>query len=304
MSSLRLSCSRTKLPVIMVIGACGHVGKETLIAMSKDAESANYQIRAGVRDIVEGTKRVDSFGVEAVLCDFEDLSTVKIAMQDVSKVFLILPNTLNRLEVCKAAVDAAKESGVELFLFPSIIGCDKQYKECEEYIKNSGLNYTILRTSFFQENLIALAKSILTTGKLRLSIGEDKIAPVSLSDVGESACNILFGSVEDYVNRTFNLTGDELLSGVDISNILTKVCGKEITYESASNEEMKKIFIESYEEWEAKGEVELEWLSKESNFISPDNKILLQRSASKLETILHLHKDHFVQKTVGVVAAK
>jgi len=312
---LRISQTYRPRGVILVIGACGHVGKETLIALSKDSLSADFQIRAGVRDLEEGIKKVDSFGVDAIECNLKKPESVQKAMQGVSKVFLILPNVEDRLKLCKVAVDAAKSVGVEHFLFLSLLGCEKksiwiakQFRECEQYIEASGIPYTHLRTFWFQENLVGLARAITNANELKLSIGKARIPPVSLIDIGDAACNILMGETEKYKNRVYKLTGDELFSGDDIARLMTKVSGKEIIFTSPTKEEMKKVYLDAgYEEWEANSNSEMfEWLSKnEFDFTVDDHKELLQRSSTKLESTLNNHKDHFfVRSMVGILPAK
>jgi len=297
--------SVSTLPVILIIGACGHVGKETIIALSKDSESTRYRIRAGVRE--DNSAMMDDFGVETVHCDFNDSASVESAMMGVYKVFLILGNTENRLEQCKIARDAARKANVQQFVYLSAIGCDSstfemanQFRACEMIVQESGLVYTIIRSMLFQEILIPLAKVIAETGTLQLCISSAAIAPVSLADVGEAACNVLLGDVQRYAGHILQLTGDELLSGVEIAQILSRVIGKEITYLSISKQAMEWIFLQlGYSPWEAHGIADImqSFSMCQCNFISTDNWRVLSRNCTKLETTLHSHKDHFTGKS-------
>src|SRR6476646_6669428 len=64
-------------------------------------------------------------------------------------------------------IDAAKNNGVQHFVFISVLGVDRGYEDSptfkakfavERYLQKSGLSYTILRPSGFSSNLLPLAE--------------------------------------------------------------------------------------------------------------------------------------------------
>jgi len=301
---------------ILILGACGHVGKETVIALSKDSKSSEYNVRAGVKNLETDSSMMDSFGIEAVQCDLSNEQSVELACKGVQKLFLILPNAIERVQLCKNVVNAAKKANIQHMIFLSIIDSSskdvifaQQYKECEQIIEKSGIPYTNLRSMFFQENIIALAPSILTEDVLKLSIEEGKFAPVCLADVGESACNVLLDDRKRYLNQYFDLTGPQLLSGQDIANVLTKVSGKEITFTCVSIQEMTRIYKDlNYSEFEALGLSELyhSFSKNEKNYLSKDIELLLGRKPTELENTLNSHKSHLTgsMKSFDGVSAK
>lgn len=299
--------SQPNLPLILIIGACGHVGKETLISLRKNAGCADYRVLAGVRDLNESRESMlDTFGSDAALCDLDQPESVAKAMKGVSKVLLILPQVENRLEQCKVAVNAAKENNVQHFVFLSMAGCDttpihfaRQFKDCEDYIKQSGLTYTFIRPMIFQETFLGFADSIVSSASVRIPIGDAKIVPVSTADVGEVASDVILGEIENYKNKIYTLSGDEKLSGEDIAAAIRRVSGKEITFTASGSKETVELLKSiGYAEWEAQGLLEVfESFSKNQlNVVTDDLKTLLGRPAKKFEESMNSHRDHFVIK--------
>jgi len=291
-------------PIIVLVGATGHVGRETLIALSKDSRSANFQLKGGVKRVDLKDSMLDTFGFDTVKCDLDDPSSVDLAFNRASKVFLILSNTENRVEQCKTALSALKKSNVDHLVFLSIASCDtnnsifaKQYKQCEDLIKSSGLKgWTILRSSFFQENLFGFGNQV-TAGRLEMSLGTGSIAPISLADVGEVTGNILLSdNSSQYNQKTYELSGSELITGEQMAAVLTKIVAKEVVYAPSSKDHTKQFYLsEGLSEFEANGLADLfeSFARNESNVTSKDAESILGHPTQTLETTMFNHKDKF-----------
>jgi len=295
-------------PALLIIGATGHLGRETLIALNKDSRSGNFKLRAGVKptSLTESQQRdsmLDSFGVESVLCDLGKPETVESACAGASKVFVILGNSPNKVEQCRNTIEAIKKSSkIDQFILLSACGCDsrsttllKQFADCEEIAKNAGGNWTILRVTFFQESLLVFGDEI-ADGRLPMPIGSGKIAPVSLSDIGEIVANIFFEDSNKYLHKTLNISGSELLSGDDLAQACSKIVGKDVKFTSPTTEEMTKFYIGTgLTEFQSVGIVEmLQAFSRNESIVYSDSTDILGRTPVTLETTLYNHKDRFV----------
>ncbi len=110
---------------ILVIGATGNVGKEVVRLLSE----LDYPVTAAVRNPIESQK---SFGhkVRCVSFDFTNPDTFADAFAGINKLFLVRPPaTCSRQRFAIADIhkitpvlNAAKQTGVEKIVFPSIIG--------------------------------------------------------------------------------------------------------------------------------------------------------------------------------------
>lgn len=155
---------------------------------------------------------------------------------------MIPGNVEKREQHAKNAIDAAVPAGtVKQFLFYSVVGAEyesilfaQQFRSGEKYLEQSGLNWTHIRTIFFQDNFFGWAEGV-KQGGLYFSIREGSFAPLSVTDIGEMTANILTTSGHD--NKTYNVTGPTLLTGKDMAKVFADVTGKEVAYVSPTPEQ-------------------------------------------------------------------
>ena len=132
-------------------------------------------------------------------------------------------------------IDAAKEAGVEHFVFTSVLGVDRGYedspvfkakREVEKYLQNSGLNYTILRPSALASSLLPLAERFKQTG-IYLLIGDpqNRTSVVSTDDVARIAIDSIF--VESAKNKILSVGGPEIITRGDIPQIFSRVFNRD-----------------------------------------------------------------------------
>lgn len=132
-------------------------------------------------------------------------------------------------------IDAAKAAGVKHFVFVSVLGTDRGYEDApvfkakwavEQYLRASGLNYTILRPSGFASNLLPLAERFRQTG-VYLLIGDAKARSsiVSTDDLARIA--VESAATEGAINQIFAVGGPEILERADIPRIFGRVFNRE-----------------------------------------------------------------------------
>jgi len=136
-------------------------------------------------------------------------------------------------------VNEAKKQGIKHFLYSSVIGADastgipiwESKNEIENRLKQSGLNYTIIRPASFYDNfLFPQVKSRLLKGKLVTPVHKDKIQQhISGEDIGRISASI-FMNPEKYFGRTINLASREA-DGVMLAETFSKVWGKPVNYQ-------------------------------------------------------------------------
>ena len=143
--------------MIAVTGANGHLG-QLVIEGLVERVPAN-QIIAAVRS-PEKASSFETLGVQVREADYTRPETLGTAFQGVKRVLLISAAEVDqRFKKHKAVIDAAKEAGVELFVYTSLLRADsseiflaREHKQTEEYIRASGLPFVILRNGWYLEN--------------------------------------------------------------------------------------------------------------------------------------------------------
>lgn len=132
-------------------------------------------------------------------------------------------------------IDAAKAAGVQHFVFVSVLGADRGYEDApvfkakwavEQYLRASGLSYTILRPSGFASNLLPSAEQFRQTG-VYLLIGDPQIRSsiVSTDDLARIAVEAV--TVEGALNQVLPVGGPEILERRDVPRIFGQIFNRE-----------------------------------------------------------------------------
>ncbi len=132
-------------------------------------------------------------------------------------------------------IEQAKTEGIKHFVFISVLGADRGYEDApvfkakwavENYLRTSGLNYTILRPSGFASNLLPLAEQFRRTG-IYLLLGDPKnrTSIVSTDDLAQIAVQSVFTDAAR--NQEFAVGGPEILKREDIPHIFGRIFNRE-----------------------------------------------------------------------------
>jgi uncharacterized protein YbjT (DUF2867 family) len=292
--------SMTK-PTLLIIGAAGNNGTATLDALTRKYKD-DFVIRAGVRSEAKAKVLADKYpGIQTVVMDLDKPATLPAAFQGVDKHFLILGNVENREEHAKNAIDAAVAAkSVKHVLFYSVAGAEyesilfaRQFRFGEKYLEASGLQWTHLRTIFFQDNLLGWAEGI-KQGTFHFGIREGRFAPLCVSDIGEIAANIL--ATSGHEGKAYVITGPELLTGDEFAAAFSEVTGSPVTYVSPDPATTLQSLVGSgWPEWQAKGLLELfeVFATNQAAIVSPDVERLLGRPLTRLVDYVRANKAAF-----------
>jgi len=285
-------------PVILVTGCCGHIGLETINALKKDYRSDQFVIRAGIRDTLKGTEIMKQYGTEIVELDLNKKETVLKAVNSTNKILLILGFSSNPIKQTQNALEAACFAGVKHLVFVSPTGCDgsqlvmaQQYLQAENVIKASTLNYTILRTTFLQENLLAWKEEI-RHGKFGLATGKGKFAPVSSRDIGEAAANVLLSDSSQHYGKTYNVTGPQLVDAGEIANIIAKELSIKLELQNSTLQEDAKRLSEAYspDSYQDFFDLLTLYANNEAAICSQDGEMLIGRKLTPIEDTINANR--------------
>jgi uncharacterized protein YbjT (DUF2867 family) len=195
---------------ILVAGANGTTGRIIIDLLKK---SENYTPIAMVRK-QEQKERFEKENVSTVLGDLEnDLSD---ALKNADKVIFAAGSGGNKVkevdqEGAKRFTDAAKKAGAKKFVMLSSMGADnppimpeleeylKAKQNADEYLRASGLNYSIVRPGGLTNDD--------GTGKIELQQKLNKQGEISRSDVAKTLVEALADDVKH--NQTFEIISGE-----------------------------------------------------------------------------------------------
>ena len=217
--------------MILITGATGKTGSATAKSLGEKGE----RFRALIRN-EEKKEGLESLGGEVVIGSIENTDVVNQSMQGVKTVLVLLPNSESQLALEKQLVDSAKQAGVERIVKMSSIEATpdatspipKLHLESEEYIKQSGLAWTMIKPNFYMQNLLASAGTIKDQGKIFLPMGEGKTGMIDTTDVGTVIAKVL--SEDGHESMNHEITGPEILSFYEVAEIFSKVLGKQVDY--------------------------------------------------------------------------
>lgn len=119
--------------------------------------------------------------------------TLARALDGVDRALMISAPALDMLETQSAFIDAAKAAGISHVI--KFSGLDarphtqfpfgRMHRQAEQYLESSGLAWTQLRPTGFMQAYLREALNIIADGAIYLPLGEVKLNPVDLVDVGK-----------------------------------------------------------------------------------------------------------------------
>lgn len=232
--------------MILVTGATGRVGSklvESLLRLGK-------RVRVLVRNPQKAAS-LQTLGASVSSGDLNQLDSLDAALQGCDRLFSIPPNTPNQADREIQLFQAAKGAGIRHIVKLSTIKSDpessceffRQHAVAEQYLKQSGIEYTILQSNSFMQNFLWFTHEMRIKGTLSLPMRDAKTAPVDIRDVVSVASVIL--TKEDHEEKTYNITGSDLLSLQEIAAKFSAIASQKITYIDVSPIDFQQTLLQS-----------------------------------------------------------
>jgi uncharacterized protein YbjT (DUF2867 family) len=142
----------------------------------------------------------------------------------------------NQVEMAGNAIEAAKRAGVSRIVRLSAFVPEpalnttlgRQHQQIDELVRTAGVPYTILRPTFFMQNILGAAQTIASDGVMYWPFGDGRAGIIDVRDIVDVAVETLRSDAHE--GRTYTLTGAASISMHDVAGALTKALGKKITY--------------------------------------------------------------------------
>ena len=266
--------------MILVTGATGQYGANAIEHLLNQGVGAP-RITALVRDPAQGQSLKDR-GVELRVADYTDYESLVDAFRGADKLLLVSSSDRdikNRTAHHRNAIEAAKVAQVNHIVYTSFVrkpgvvpsavaAFQDSHVKTERWIKDSGLNYTILRNGIYQEMIpIFAGEKVAETGVILFPAQDGKASWVLREELAEAAAHVL--TTDGHENRTYLLTNTESVSFGEIAQMLSEVLDKSIQYQSSAVETFEatmkqagvpEVYIGLFTSWataQAQGELDV-----------------------------------------------
>ena len=228
--------------MILFTGLTGKVGA----AIVKLLPEFGVQARGLVRDRGKAAA-LEAAGVEVALGDLGDAAAVSATLEGCEKAFLLMANGPRQLELELGFIEAAQGAGLGRLVKMSANGADSAsaaalkrfHGDAEERLRASGLPYTVIRPNFFMQNLLWMAAEIAERDAFSMPMGQGRVGIIDVRDVARFVLTVL--TQPGHENKTYEITGPELVSFHDIARQLSAATGRTIRYIDIAPEAFRRV---------------------------------------------------------------
>ncbi len=290
----------TKLKVL-VTGATGNTGSLLVPALLRE----NIDVHIFVKDEAKA-RPLQELGAEVITGDLDTPETILPAVTNVDKIYLLTWNGKTQLQQAENVLNAAKEAGNPHIIRHSMWGPEnsriiKQGYKIEQMIKSSGLPWTLLKPTFYMQNIMMAAPTISSDGVIYWDMKDGNLGMIDLRDIAEAAFKVITN--KGHEGKSYILTGPEAISFKDIAKIFSKVLDKEVKYVNVPGDaSFQAMTGMGMPEWIAKGYVELsEGFSENfANSTTKNVEILTGHPARSFEQFANDFAQVFTGKEIPV----
>lgn len=208
---------------ILVIGGTGKTGRRVV----NQLQNLGHNVRIG------GRNQQPAF-------DWESPATYAEALRGMDKAYIVYYPDLavpGAKEAIQNLAEAATQEGLQKVVLLSGKG-EQEAEACERIIANSGLRYTLVRASWFNQNFSeSFLLDPILAGFVALPMPDAAIPFVDAGDIAEVVVEALLK--DQYDGQTLEVTGPRKLTFRDIVKEIATATNRDIHYEPISLEEYK-----------------------------------------------------------------
>lgn len=198
----------------LVLGGTGKTGRRIIASL----EDKGVPIRIGSRSALPSFDWNNEAGWDACLKDVESVY-INFAPD------LAMPGACDSIQ---AFVNKAKSHGVKRLVLLSGRG-EEEAQACERIVQQSGLEWIIVRASWFNQNFSEGAFiDMILSGQITLPAGDTPEPFVDIDDIAEV---VVIALTEDgHSGEVYEVTGPRLMTFADIASDLSQATGRDIAY--------------------------------------------------------------------------
>ncbi|MEO8223852.1 MAG: SDR family oxidoreductase [Gammaproteobacteria bacterium] len=217
--------------MLLLTGVTGKTGGE----VARQLSAAGVPFRALVRNAAK-VAGISALGADVVVGDVGDREVLERALDGIERALLVMPNGEEQLLLENRFTYHAGRAGVAHLVKLSSLESvpesanpiTRTHVASEAFIRESGMAWTMIRPTFFMQTFLSSAATIRDKGIIAMPAGGGTIAPTDLRDVGAVIRRVL--TEPGHENRSYDLTGPELLTLEEIAAQFSAVLGRQICY--------------------------------------------------------------------------
>ncbi|MFJ6853585.1 NAD(P)H-binding protein [Streptomyces sp. NPDC091271] len=222
--------------MIVVTGATGNIGR---LLVTELAEAGQEVVAVSRRPLASGLPE----GVRHAQADLGDFESVRPVLAGADAFFILLAGELNGPgEPAVNLLGIAKEAGVKRVVLVSsqLAGTrsdtlsHNRLREFEAAVRESGLEWTILRPGGFASNSFAWADPIRTQRSVFHPFGDVALPVVDPADIADIAAAAL--TQDGHAGQTYVITGPEAITPRRQAEIISEALGEQVTYVDLTRE--------------------------------------------------------------------
>ena len=224
--------------MILVTGGTGLIGSEVLRLLSQSGVAACALTR-------NPQKAKTMPGITWVAGDLAKPDTLPAAFRGAKTLFLNSAISEDLVALQNNGVAAARAAGVKHIVKLSAFGASDHsnapiclmHYQVEKEMRESGLDWTILRPHHFMQNLLAQAPYIIKEGVVYSASGDGKIPYIDARDIAAVATVTL--TQPGHTSKWYVVTGSEALSYRQATEIIGRTIGRQLRFVDETPEESR-----------------------------------------------------------------
>lgn len=232
--------------MIAITGASGQLGQLVIEDLLKTV--ASEQVVAIVRNPAKVSELAER-GVQVRAASYEDKAALVQALTGVEKLLLISSSEVGQRAVQhRNVIEAAKEAGVKLIAYTSVLHADssplglaEEHIATEQQLQQSGVPFVLLRNGWYTENYLASVPPALQHGVFIGSTGEGKISSASRADYAAAAAKVM--TLDNQAGKVYELAGDNGWTLTELTAEITKQSGKTVVYQNLPEADFKAALL-------------------------------------------------------------
>jgi NAD(P)H dehydrogenase (quinone) len=223
--------------MILVTGATGHLGKATIDSLLEKGIAAS-DIAVFVRDEQKAADLKEK-GMQLRRGDYTNAESLKTALKGIDKLLLISSSDMgDRMTQHKNVINAAVENGIKHIIYTgidiksfettAISHVAQIHQDTANYIKGTGIAYTILNNTLYADLVPAFAGEHAVDSGIFFPAGNGKTPFVPRTEMAVAAAVVL--STPGHENKEYVIAAEKAYSFAEIAQMISEITGKEVKY--------------------------------------------------------------------------
>ncbi|MEO9467402.1 NAD(P)H-binding protein [Parasphingorhabdus sp.] len=223
-----METQETRNEITLVLGGTGKTGRR----VAGQLRATGHGVRIGSRSAFPAF-------------DWDREETWEIAIKGASNIYITYTPDLampGAVDAIAALVRHAKRAGVKRLVLLSGRG-EAEAQACEQIVMDAGLEWTIVRASWFNQNFSEGAfVDMVRSGVITLPAGDTPEPFVDVDDIADVVVAAL--TQKGHAGEVYEVTGPRLMTFTDIARELSQSTGNNINYVDVPHD----AFVESVRE--------------------------------------------------------